>query len=85
MPTVALPPEMPLTLHETPDAGFPVAEIAAVKTCSPAAGTFAVRGLRDTATSSFNPIVTDALADALAALMAVTVAVAGLGMIEGAV
>jgi hypothetical protein len=85
VPNVALPPAMPLTFHERAGAGFPVAEIVAVKTCSPAAGTFALRGVRVTTTSSFSVIVTDALAEALAALTAVIVAVAGFGKTEGAV
>jgi hypothetical protein len=76
---------MPFTLHETPDAGFPVAEIVAVKTCSPAAGTFVLRGARVTTISSFSVIVMDALAEAAAALTVVIVAVAGFGKTEGAV
>lgn len=42
VPTVALPPAMPLTLQVTPDEVAP--ETVTVRTCAPPVGTFAVGG-----------------------------------------
>lgn len=84
MPTVALPPVMPLTLHVTPDEEVP--ETVAVKTCAPPVGTLAVCGATDTAMLVCNSVTAeDPLACGSAWLTAVTVTVAGLGNVAGAV
>jgi hypothetical protein len=84
VPSVALPPVMPLTLQVTPDEAVP--ETVTVKTCAPPVGTLAAGGATDTTILLCNR-VTDAepLACASAWLTAVTVTVAGLGIVPGAV
>ncbi len=84
MPRVALPPAMPLTLQVTPEEAMP--EMVTVKTCAPPVGTLALGGATDTAMLLCNSVIAaDPLACGSAWLTAVTVTVAGLGNVAGAV
>jgi hypothetical protein len=85
VPTVELPPAIPLTLQVTAVEGLPVPVTFAMKTCAPAAGTFAEAGDTLTTTSSSSVTLTGALAWLLAALTAVTVTTPFAGRIAGAV
>ena len=85
VPTVALPPAIPFTLHATPDAALPKPEMLAVKTCSPPVGIFAVGGDTVTVTLSLRLTLAESLADESAWLTAVTVTLGGDGRADGAV
>lgn len=85
VPTVALPPAIPLTLHAMPVAELPEPETDAVKTCAPPAGTVAVSGEIFTVMLSVSVTLAEPEAVASAALIAVMVTPGGDGMIAGAV
>lgn len=85
VPTVPLPPAIPLTLQLTPVAALPRPEMFAVKTCSPLVGTLAVFGETLTAMSSLRLTLAEPLACAAAWLTAVTVTLGGEGSTCGAV
>ena len=75
---------MPLTLQVTPEEAVPAT--VTVKTCAPSVGTLAAGGATDTTTLLCNRVtVEEPLACASAWLTAVTVTVAGLGIVAGAV
>lgn len=63
VPTVALPPAIPFTLHETPLAPLPNPVTLAVKTCSPPVGTLAAGGKTATVTLSLSVTIAESLAD----------------------
>lgn len=73
VPSVALPPEIPFTLHVTELPALPAPVTVAVNACSPPVGTFAVGGETETEIASVSVTVADPLALGLAALTAVTV------------
>ncbi len=85
VPTVALPPAIPLTLHATRPAAPPSPATLAAKTCSSPVGTFAVGG--ETVTVKLSPRLTvaESLADESAWLTAVTVTLGDDGSTVGAV
>ena len=85
MPSVELPPAIPLTLQVTPGAGLPEAKIAAEKICSPPPGTLAEAGETVTTILSVRLTAADALAELSAALTAVTVMLGDRGIVPGAV
>lgn len=85
LPSAALPPEIPFTLHVTEPPALPAPEMLAVNACSPPVGTVAVGGETETEIPSVNATVADPLAPGLAALTAVTVTPAGDGTAFGAV
>lgn len=85
VPTIEFPPAIPFTLHEKPAAGFPVADMLAVNTCSLPVGMLTVLGATITAMLSSNVTTAEPLACASAWLTAVTVTLGGDGRIAGAV
>ena len=85
VPTVALPPAIPFTLHATAGAKTPDPETFAVKTWPPPLGTVALSGEILTVMSSFRVIAAEPVAAASAWLTAVTVTLGGDGRIAGAV
>lgn len=85
VPSVALPPAIPFTLHVTPFAGLPVPVTVAVNTCAPPVAMLAGLGATVTAMSSLKFTAADPLAWGSALLTAVTVTVAGDGRFAGAV
>ena len=76
---------MPSTVHVTAVEGLPLPETVAVKTCAAPVETFAVRGETLTAMLSWSVTGTEALSLGLTWLTAVTVTLAALGRIGGAV
>lgn len=85
VPTLALPPAIPLMLQLTPAAKPAVPEMLAVNTCAPPVGMLAVAGETVTTMSSFKLTLAEARACASAWLTAVTVTLAGDGRVAGAV
>jgi len=85
VPTVEFPLATPFTDQVTVVGKFPAPETVAVKTCAPFAGTEALPGVRLTWRVSVSVTMAEAVARGLAWLAAVTVTVAGLGRLGGAV
>ena len=84
VPTVELPPEMPLTLQVTPVAGLPEAVTLAVKSCADCTGTVAVGGETEMEMSSLRLMMAEALAWESAMLTAVMVTEELEGSVAGA-
>ena len=85
VPTVALPPAIPLTLQATPVTELPEPETDAVKTCAPPVGTVAVSGEIFTVMLSVSVTFAEPETVASAALIAVMVTPGVDGRIAGAV
>ena len=85
VPNVELPPATPLTLQVTAVDGLPVPVMDAVNTWAAPVATVADGGRRLTTMLSCNVTVTEALSFGLTWLTAVTVALAPVGRIAGAV